>query len=68
MAEKAINTKKPLYMAFEDSEKAFDYVEWKKMFGLLEKLETDHNDRRKNCQLHEKQVVTMRTRNGRHRG
>ena len=66
MVEKTIHVNKPLYVAFVDLEKAFDNVEWNKMFRLLEKLGMDYNDRRIIYQLYKKQVVTMRMRDGRH--
>jgi hypothetical protein len=60
MIEKSIDVNKTLYVVFVDLEKAFDNVEWNKMFGLLEKLGIDYNGRRIIHQLYKKQVATMR--------
>jgi hypothetical protein len=46
MIEKSIHVNKQLYVAFVDLEKAFDKVEWNKLFGILENLGTDYSDRR----------------------
>jgi hypothetical protein len=66
MIEKSIHVNKTLYVAFMDLEKAFDNVERNKMFGILEKLGIDYNDRRIIHQLYKKQVATMRMRDGSH--
>jgi hypothetical protein len=36
MREMSIHVNKTLYVAFVDLEKAFDNVEWNKVFGLME--------------------------------
>jgi hypothetical protein len=64
MVEKSIHVNKTPYVAFVDLEKAFDTVEWNKLFGLLEKLGIVFNDRRIIHQLHKKHVATMRMRDG----
>jgi hypothetical protein len=54
-----------LYIAFVDLERAFDNVEWNRMFNTMEKLGLDYNDRRIIYQLYKDQVATIRTQDGR---
>jgi glutaredoxin-related protein len=64
MIEKSIHVNKQLYVAFVDLEKSFDNVEWNKILGLPEKLEIDYNYTSIIHQLYNKQVATMRMRDG----
>jgi hypothetical protein len=49
-----------------DLEKAFDNVEWNKLFGILENLGIDSNCRRIIYQLYKKQAATIRMGDGSH--
>lgn len=43
---KNVQNSKPLYIAFVDLEKAFDYVSWDKLFSIMEKTGLDLKNRK----------------------
>ena len=60
LLEKQLKKGKDTYIAFVDAEKAFDNVEWKKMFETLRRLGVTYNDRRAIYNVYRKQTAVIR--------
>jgi len=59
LIEKQIRVNKDVLIAFVDLEKAFDNVNWDKMFNILKRLEITYNDRRVIYNLYKNQVIQI---------
>jgi hypothetical protein len=60
LIEERMNMGKTTYVAFVDLEKAFDNVEWNKMFSILKRAGIKHKDRRVIYNLYEDQIAVIR--------
>jgi len=63
LIEERIRISKPTFMAFVDLEKAFDNVDWNKMFKILKKNGVNYKDRRAIYKLYENQRANIRLDN-----
>jgi hypothetical protein len=58
--EKIIDRNKKIYMAFVDLEKAFDNVDWNRMFEILKKIGVKYKDRRIIHSLYKNQMAVVK--------
>lgn len=59
MVEKQIRRNKEIFIAFVDLEKAFDNVQWKKLFKILKRIGIKYNDRRFIYNMYKSQTVVI---------
>ena len=64
LCERSMEHGNDVYICFVDFEKAFDRVDWVKMFEILEKLHIDWKDRRLLQDLYTRQEAVARIANG----
>ena len=60
LVERRIKFNKDLFVCFEDYEKAFDRVYWKKLMRILEEIWVDWRDRRLIAELYMEQTAVVR--------
>ena len=60
LCERSVERGKDVYICFVDFEKAFDRVNWKKMFEILKELQVDWRDRRLLKDLYSRQEAVIR--------
>ena len=63
LCERSIDHGNKVYICFVDFEKAFDRVDWVKMFEILKSLHVDWKDRRLLQDLYMRQEVVIRIAN-----
>ena len=64
LCERSIEHDKDVYICFVDFEKAFDWVNWVKMFEILKDLHVDWKDRRLLQDLYMRQEAVVRIADG----
>ena len=64
MREKVIEHDQEMFVCFVDFEKAFDRVQWRKLFNILKAINVDWRDRRLIRNLYIKQTVRVRVAEG----
>ena len=64
MSEKMIENDQEMFVCFVDFEKAFDRVQWRKLFEILKEIGVDWRDRRLIRNLYLNQTVKVRVADG----
>ena len=64
VCERSLEHEKEVYVCFVDFEKAFDRVNWVKMFEILKHLHIDWKDRRLLKDLYMRQEIVIRIADG----
>ena len=64
ISERCLEFQQELFVCFVDFEKAFDRVNWLRLFKILEKIGIDWRDRRMIAALYMNQTASVRTRSG----
>lgn len=59
---------RPLFIAFVDLEKAFDYVNWTRLFMIMENIGIDYIDRKIIYNLYINEITVIKAENGNNQG